>query len=140
MLGFSVMMNQLCGNEETVKAFRGAVGKTIESVVLAEVDNANLLKLAFTDKTAIVIYDDGQSCCESRYMRTDDDLKGFVGAKLMGGEIKDAPPVKESEYDEEHEVQFLELQTDKGVITFSNHVEHNGYYGGFSIVVRDASE
>jgi hypothetical protein len=62
-------------------------------------------------------------------MRTDDDLNYFVGAKLTGGEIKDAPDVPDK-YGY-HEVQFLEIQTDRGVFTISSHNEHNGYYGGF---------
>jgi len=66
-------------------------------------------------------------------MRTDDDLTEFVGTKFLGVEIKEAPSI-EGEYGEQHEVQFLEVKTDKGVFTMASHNEHNGYYGGFSIV------
>ena len=64
-------------------------------------------------------------------MRTDDNLEDFVGAKLLGAEIKEAP--NEPDKDGEHEVEFLEVQTDRGVFTMASHNEHNGYYGGFSI-------
>ncbi len=82
------------------------------------------------------IYDDGQSCCENRYMRTDDDLSSYVGSKLLGAEIKDAPNISE-EYGY-HEIQFLEVQTDCGTFTMTSHNEHNGDYGGF--LIRFASE
>ena len=42
----------------------------------------------------------------------------------------------EEEY-ETHEVQFLEIKTSKGIFTMSTHNEHNGYYGGFAIVVSE---
>jgi hypothetical protein len=30
-----------------------------------------------------------------------------------------------------HEVEFLEVLTDRDMVTFEAHNEHNGYYGGF---------
>jgi hypothetical protein len=64
-------------------------------------------------------------------MRTDYNLSDYVGAKLLGAEVMDAPPIS-AQY-EEHEVQFLHVKTSKGTFTMSSHNEHNGYYGGFSI-------
>jgi hypothetical protein len=127
-LGLGVMINALCGNADSVAAFTGAVGKTIAALSLGEDD---ALHFVFADGSKVRLFDDGQSCCENRYMRTDDNLAEFVGAKLLGAEIKEAPNVQ-AEYDE-HEVQFLEVQTDHGVFTMASHNEHNGYYGGFSI-------
>ena len=127
-LGMGVMIGMLAGNEESVNAFTAAVGKTISGLSLGEDD---ALHFVFDDGSKIKIADEGQSCCESRYMRTDDDLSPFVGANLLGATVKDAPDV-EAEY-ETHEVSFLEVQTDKGVFTMSSHNEHNGYYGGFCI-------
>ena len=127
-LGMGVMLNMLGGNDESVDAFTGAIGKTIAQLNLGQDD---ALHFVFDDGSKIKLFDDGQSCCESRYMRTDDNLEDFVGAKLLGAEIKEAP----SEPDEcgEHEVEFLEVQTDRGVFTMASHNEHSGYYGGFSI-------
>ena len=127
-LGMGVMLNMLGGNAESVDAFTGAIGKIIAELNLGQDD---ALHFVFDDGSKIKLFDDGQSCCESRYMRTDDNLEDFVGAKLLGAEIKEAP----SEPDEygEHEVEFLEVQTDRGVFTMASHNEHNGYYGGFSI-------
>lgn len=65
-------------------------------------------------------------------MQTDDDLAYYVGAELRNVEIKDGP-TEDGEYGDTHEIQFLVVTTDKGEFTLSNHVEHNGYYGGFAI-------
>jgi hypothetical protein len=123
--GFTVLVNRLFGDGRGREVFTSAIGKTIKEVSLVN----DGLHFTFEDGYRMRIFDDGQSCCEIRYMRTDDDLSYFVGAKLTGAEIKDAPNVPD-EYGE-HEVQFLEIQTDRGVFTISNHNEHNGYYDGF---------
>ena len=140
--GIGAMLSYLGGNEDSVKAFTGALGKTLVALEIREVEAyrstgdqvGSALRLSFTDGTAIELYDDGQSCCESRYMRTDDKLADFIGAQFLEAEIKDAPPLP-SEYDE-HEVQFLDVTTSKGVFQIASHNEHNGYYGGFSIRAR----
>ena len=124
------MLKYLGGNEESVAAYHAAMGKEIASVTLGDDD---ALHFVFTDGFKLKVSDEGQSCCESRYMRTDDDLASFVGAKLNGMELKDAPNMPD-EYGD-HEVQFLEVQTDRGVFTMANHNEHNGYYGGFAVLL-----
>ena len=129
-LGMGVMIRMLVGNADSVDAFKGAIGKTIAGLTLGTDD---ALHFVFEDGSKMKLFDDGQSCCESRYMRTDDNLAEFVGAKLLGAEIKEAPPVKVDDDYGEHEVEFLEVQTDRGVFTMASHNEHNGYYGGFSI-------
>jgi hypothetical protein len=116
----------LDGTADSVAAFTRAVGKTITELWLGDDD---ALHFEFSDGSRIKLSDEGQSCCESRYMRTDDSLIDYVGAKLLGAEIKKAPNVAD-EYGE-HEVQFLEVQTDRGEFTMTNHNEPNGAYGGF---------
>lgn len=128
--GLGVMLGMLGGNEETVNAVRASIGKTIENVHMDD----DVLIFHFTDGTKLKMWDDGQSCCEVRYMMTDDDLTYFFGAKLVGFEIKDAPDIEDN--GEVHEVQFLDVTTDKGVFQMATHNEHNGYYGGFWIVAR----
>jgi len=129
-LGIGVMLGSLGGNSETVKAVKESIGKVIKSIELID----NVLVLRFADRYRLSLWDDGQSCCEVRYMETDDILTEYEGATLLDFELKEAPEQK-AEYDV-HEVQFLDVKTDKGVITFSNHNEHNGYYGGFWIVAK----
>ena len=127
-LGTGVMISMLRGNAESVEAFTDAIGKTIAALTLGEDD---ALHFVFDDGSKVKLFDGGQSCCESRYMRTDDTLADYVGAKLLGATIKEAPNMPD-EYGE-HEVEFLDVKTDKGIFTMASHNEHNGYYGGFSI-------
>lgn len=131
MEGIVVLLGRMGGNEETVKAYQLAKGKTIAKLALAD---DNVLRISFDDGSAIAGLDNGQSCCESRYMRTDDTLSDYEGAVLNDIEITEAPDVADR-YGA-HEVQFFRLLTSKGTVTFSNHNEHNGYYGGFHIVLR----
>lgn len=130
MFGLGVMIHSLGGNKETVNAVKSALGKVIEKVNL---DN-NELVFKFADGTGLKMFDDGQSCCEDRYMRTDYDLSDYQGATLLDFELKNAPSV-EDDYGT-HEVQFLDIKTSNGVFQMANHNEHNGYYGGFWIVAR----
>lgn len=128
------MIGMLGDNEETVKAYHASMGKTISGLTLDE--EGGFITIDFSDGTNLCVADEGQSCCELRYMRTDDDMQHFIGAKLTGLEIKEAPN-EQDEYGD-HEVQFLEVQTDRGVFTMASHNEHNGYYGGFYITLRSA--
>jgi hypothetical protein len=130
-LGLGVMIQMLGGNKETVEAHLKAQGKSISEISFSD----EKLVLKFTDGTGIKIFDDGQSCCESRYMTTDDDIQSFVGAKFLNAELRDAPNIPDDYGD--HEVQFLLINTDKGTFTMESHNEHNGYYGGFGIVIRE---
>ena len=107
------------------------VGKVISSVVLGSDD---VLQFVFADGSEMKVWDSGQSCCESRYMTTDDDLSFYSGTKLVSIEVRDAPDMEEGY--EVHEVQFLEVMTNRGCFTMATHNEHNGYYGGFCICVE----
>jgi len=127
-LGTGVMLRRLCGNADSVSAFERAL-KAGKITSLRLDDNA--LRFEFEDGFKMRLHDAGQSCCESRYMKCDDDLEHFVGAKLKNAEVREAPSI-EDQYGE-HEVAFLVVETSKGSFTANTHVEHNGYYGGFSI-------
>lgn len=127
------MIGILSGNSDSVNAFTSCLNKTIAAMSLGEDD---ALHLTMDDGTRICIYDGGQSCCESRYMRTDDNLSNFIGAKLLDAELKPAANLP-AEYGE-HEIAFLDIKTDKGVFQLVTHNEHNGYYGGF--LIRAAAE
>ena len=126
--GLGVMIGYLAGNADSVNAFKSALNKTIAGLTLG---NDDALHFTFEDGCKIKLFDDGRSCCESRYMRTDDNLIDYIGAQLLDVEIKEAPKMP-AKYDE-HEIQFLEVRTSKGCFTMSCHNEHNGYYGGFLI-------
>ena len=132
--GFGYMISVLRGNSESADVFQWAIGKTIASIELDPEYNAGDggLKIAFADLSGIVLFDDARSCSENRYMHTDEDLQSFVGAQLIGAEVRDAPD-QEDEYGY-HKIQFLLVHTDLGTFTVETHNEHNGYYDGFSLV------
>lgn len=80
----------------------------------------------------LTLRDCGQSCCENRYMSTDDDVRDLIGQRFVCWEVKDGPGVDNDGYTQ-HDTQFLEIQTEGGFVTLVNHNEHNGYYGGFTV-------
>ncbi len=127
------MLGYLGGNAETVSILKAAIGKVITSVWLDEGNNQ--LKFTFEDSTGMYLFDDGQSCCESKYMTTDDILSEYAGTTFLNVEIKDGGGAGDSEYGG-HDIQFLEITTDKGVFQMSNHNKYNGYYGRFSIIAK----
>lgn len=140
--GFSVLVHML-GGDRGQGHLRAAIGKVIASAEMVGGESEwgrrmDGLALRFTDGTGIRFADEGQSCCEHRYMRTDDDLSYHVGAKLVDAELVDAPGIQtEDDYGEVHEVQFLNIVTDRGRFQIASHNEHNGYYGGFWIQVSE---
>lgn len=134
--GLGVLISRLGDNSETVKAIKNSLNKKLASLQLSQVKIApwppDELILTFTDGTAIRIFDDGQSCCESRYMTTDDDLEYYVGSLFLDITVKEGPTTGD-EYDDPHETQFLVIKTSLGEFTMVTHNEHNGYYGGFEV-------
>ena len=131
-LGIGVMLRAFFGNTETSETVKAAHGKRITALRLSDEEENNALHFEMDDGSKFKLYDNGQSCCESRYMRTDDDLAYFVGALFIEARIAEAPNAPD-EYGGEHEVQFLIVSTSKGEFTCQSHNEHNGYYGGFAI-------
>lgn len=107
--------------------------------IVAATVGGDRLRLEFEDGEKIAVWDDGQSCCESRYMTCDDDLGVLVGGTLRKIEVKELK-VEQGEYGDEHEIAFLEIATDSGFITVATHNEHNGYYGGFGLTITKESE
>jgi hypothetical protein len=105
-------------------------GREISSVIL---EDETRLIIEFNG-SKIAIFDGGQQCCERRYMRTDDDIQSLVGHTLLRIEAKQGPRI-ENDDDTVHEICFLEIGTDDGFISFSNHNENNGYYGGFNLKI-----
>ena len=128
------MISQLFGSG--LCDFSDYIGKEISGV---EVDDRGAT-ISFADtKKWLTITDNGQSCCEHRYMRTDDDCAYHKGASLIAIESgKAAEEAGDDGY--AHEICFVDIKTSRGVITVASHNEHNGYYGGFSMVVSEWGE
>lgn len=134
-LGLGVMIHMLFdGNENPPSKYLGR--KIIKANLLTSKGRAaDALRLDFGDGVVIDILDGGQSCCEDRYMRTDDDIRDLEGHKLIAIETREVeyPPAKYGD----HEVVFLDVKTDGGMVSFSFHNEHNGYYGGFALKIEE---
>ena len=138
MTDMTLLTKIVVGEDYGAPAIDVAIGKTITRMTLPD----DVLRITFADGYELHISDEGQSCCESRYMTTDDVLDEYVGAVLISVSVLDAPDIPqvpdETGYcsEDDHEVQFLRIVTSKGDVTFATHNEHNGYYGGFSIYAR----
>lgn len=129
--GFGVMLHQLFGG--TDKNSTDFYGRT---VVEARLEN-NRFILDFADGTKMILEDQGQSCCESRYITCDDDLSKLKGGKLKRVEVMTQRCLPDIEYGE-HEISFVEVATDECFVTLCTHNEHNGYYGGFALNLSEA--
>ncbi len=128
-IGVGAMLHYLLGgSKHSASEF---YGRTICGAEIID----NRLRLKLDGGQQIEIWDDGQSCCESRWMSTDDNLQTLIGHKLTRIEAKDAPDLSD-EYGT-HEQVFVEVGTDKGFVTLANHNEHNGYYGGFGLTITE---
>ena len=127
--GIGVMLSWLGGNTASVAALKESTDKEIAALGI----NEERLLFTFADGTAMRLYDEGQSCCERRYMHTDDALEDFIGAQFKKAEVRDGPTENDGEYDDVKESQFLVITTSIGQFTVVNYNEHNGYYGGFAL-------
>ena len=105
------------------------IGKVIKTIEIKD----DALCLIFNDDVRLKIYDDGQSCCESRYMTCDDDLSLFEGSNFADISLNTVKGATNETEDDIHEIMFLDIHTSIGVFTICTHNEHNGWYGGFNI-------
>ena len=129
MIGIGAMLHQLGGgSDENLSDY---YGKTISKADI----NEDRMFIELDGVTIIKIWDNGQSCCESRYITCDDDVSDLVGHKLISIEAKGGGE-KGTDYGT-HECVFIEVSTDKDSIKFCTHNEHNGYYGGFGLRVTE---
>jgi hypothetical protein len=134
--GIMPMLHSLSSDDESLKAVRDSIGQEIQKICLVKDSRSDgELSLYFQNGTMLSIFDDGRSCCEERYLHTDDDLSVFIGAELLDLGLLDGPTVQD-EYGEPHEMQFLIVSTSLGIFTAETHNIHNGYYGGFVIRAR----
>lgn len=130
-MGLGAMIHYLGGgSENSADKYYG------RKITAASKTTNDRLALTFEDGVTIEIWDNGQSCCEARWMTTDDDPQSLVGHTLTRIDCKEGPTTT-SEYGEEHESVFIEVGTDTGFITVCTHNEHNGYYGGFGLTITE---
>jgi len=128
-LGIKVMLDMLSDNSDIIDTIKKMEGQKISALVLDT--DSNILLFTFTSGLQVALWDDGQSCCEERYIHTDDDLDQFIGSIFRSIELRGVPDT-----DDEngiHEMQFVHINTSVGTLVLETHNIHNGYYGGFSI-------
>jgi hypothetical protein len=93
-------------------------------------DERGALELVLENGYRIVLTDiAGQSCCEHRYMHTDDDLTSLVGESLQRiwvGEFTE----QGGDYGDTLEGAFIHIQTNRDAVVIAIYNSHNGYYGG----------
>lgn len=130
-LGIGAMLHQLSGgSDNSADKYYG------RKITAAKMDSEkNKFFLTFDDGVKIAIWDDGQSCCEHRYMSTDDDTDFLVGKILTDISVRYAENPDEN-YGA-HEQAFVQVTVNDGSVTFVNHNEHNGYYGGFGLTITE---
>ena len=131
--GITVMLHSLFNRNEKDEAdkYYGKIRKSAEM-------NEEKVTIEFEDGIKIELTDEGQSCCEYRYISCDDDVNRIIGSELVKIEIKKTEE-KEEDY-EIHEMAFVDIQTNQCFITFCTHNEHNGYYGGFILSLKEVQE
>ena len=137
-LGLGAMIQMLGGNEESYNAYHAALNKKIVDVKLDPELNSGdgALVITFKDDTTLTFYDCARSCCESRYMSTEDDLSQFKNCTFKGIEIIDGGTKDPGDYGEVSETVFLHVKTTKGKIVVNTYNHHNGYYGGILIYCK----
>lgn len=118
----------------TDPALKDSIGKEIKKLTIG----GDCLNIEFSDNSKIEIYDGAQSCCEHRYMNTDDELHHFNGSRLLGASTRDGGTTDDD--NDVKETEFLIVDTSKGSFTVANYNEHNGYYGGFHIKVKKVKD
>lgn len=114
------------------------IGKVIKNAWFDEVNDE--IHILFTDGEHIRLSDRGSLCCENRYMTVEDDLSTLNGEVFIGFSTTDETSVAESDGWETHEIQFLNIYTDKDSVQIATHNVHNGYYGGFYIEIEEGCE
>ena len=101
--GIGALLCLLKSNAESIAVFTAALGKEIAALSLSD----KALHFSFADGSRVTLYDDAQSCCESRFMSTDDALSDFIGGKLLDAEVREGPSEVDGEYGEKHEIALL---------------------------------
>lgn len=108
---------------------KDSFNKVIKTIVVYD----SSCVITFEDDKKIEFFDNNQSCCEHRYMNTDDCTSLHKGARLISASVSDGPSTDNGNV---LDCQFLIITTNKGFLTIANYNEHNGYYGGFDIIIK----
>lgn len=117
---------------ENYEAVRSVVGCIISSISI----DGNQVIISFSNGKMLSITDNGQSCCEHRYITSDDLPVTFSEVETLVSVDSREMPTMSDEFGDPHEQCAVIVQTTLQSLTFVTHNEHNGYYGGFSLVAK----
>lgn len=111
----------------------------LEIVEIALSADAKEIHIDLRGYRRLVLFDDGQQCCEKRFFTFDACDQGLVsGDKLLAVDVLTAAryPSHPEVACQHHDVQFIVIRTDGFTVAASCHLEHNGAYAGFSLRAR----
>ena len=97
------------------EGFEGLEGMEVSAVTVGE-EHAVIM----CGEVGVRITDEGQDCCESRYITTDDDPARLIGSRLASitsGEVKEADGMD----DECHDIVFVTIRTDTAELVLQSH-------------------
>lgn len=101
-------------------------------------------KIQTNEQVITLAISNAQDCCEDwGYFLTEDNLRKFVGATLLGVEITDTNRTGREFYNgwnseafgpnnislDAGDVMFVDIKTSRGTLQFVAYNSHNGYYG-----------
>ena len=92
-----------------------------------------------------LLIENGQSCCESwGYFESNDNIEEFIGSKLLDVKLTNTALNVQKLKSEGLEygfdsggIQFVDFETNKGVLQIAVYNAHNGYYGHDIIFAKD---
>jgi hypothetical protein len=119
-------------DQETLKTIGSCLGKVIEKVMLAyDHESRESIIIIFTDGTALNLFDDGQQCCEKRWLASDDKSEDVAGGVLMDVQMEEGVDDEGSE--DILQSQFIRIITDKAPYVVTAYNKHNGSYDGITV-------
>lgn len=94
------------------------------------IDNGSNFVIIFDDETYLCLKTK-LKCCEDRFFQSDDDFDYFIGASYISWCEKDVFIEKTNA--SVHEIQFIEIATNRGTFQIKNYNIHTGAYSGFNV-------
>jgi hypothetical protein len=114
------------------------LNKRIKSINLHKKLEENFIEIRLNNNKIFTVKDNRQMCCEERYITTDDDLSYFTSTTIIDIDLSEVNSSNDDDTGHNHDIKFLRISTDKGVIVFESHNKHNGAYGGFNICIVES--
>ena len=120
-------------NKETILAITEVESHPLKHPMGYEI-HCDGYKITTDKQTIFVLIENDQQCCESwGYICTTDDIKEFIGANLLSINLTaialSNTNLPAADWNNNMEIQFVNLHTDRGLLQLAVYNAHNGYYG-----------